>query len=76
MNQLGSLFTDDMRAKQFFICRRKDKLDHPAVVTNDLPARVLFIEGAPNQIRDILFLAFIFCEANRRNLGDRIDRQR
>src|SRR5271154_1925475 len=60
VDELGGTFADEANAKKLAIRAREDELEHSGGVSNDVAARVIFVEGAPDAIVNLLFLAGFF----------------
>src|SRR5580704_1863 len=60
VDEFGGALADEAHSKKLAVSAREDKLQHSGGVTNDVAARVVYVEGAPYAIVDLLFLAGFF----------------
>ena len=73
MDQLGGVFADHAHAQQLLVGAGENQLEHAGSVAGDVPAGVVFVEGAAHAVVNLLFFAGFFGLAGGGNLRNGVD---
>ena len=73
VDQLGSLFANDMHTEQFLILGGENEFDHPAHIADDLSAWIILKVAASDHVRKLFRRTFVLGDTHHRNLGDGIN---